>query len=214
MKRITFITGHYGSGKSEFSIHLAIKKQVDMLIDLDIVNPYFRSREQELLLKQHHILLISSPVKEARDGDLPYISKEAFLPSCQKDKKAVYDLGGDGVGAKLLRQFEFDEEEIEFLLCVNVYRERTSTKESIITMMNEIESSSGYQITGIIHNSNFLRDTTIEDIKYGEEIIHKVCEEKKIPVKYTGIYEKIYDSNVTLLGEVIPLKLVLRKDWL
>jgi len=65
MKRMTFITGHYGSGKSEFSVNLALTKKIHMLIDLDIVNPYFRSRELEKLLSENNIQLVASSVKDS-----------------------------------------------------------------------------------------------------------------------------------------------------
>jgi hypothetical protein len=216
MKRITFITGHYGSGKSEFSVNLALLKQVDYLIDLDIVNPYFRSRELEGLLGQASIEMISSPLKDALGSDLPFISARAYEPFQGKEKTAIFDLGGDDVGAKVTRQFldRLDIEEVDVLLCINVYREKTSSKEGIHMMVQQIEGASGLKITGLINNSNFLRDTNYEDLLIGEKILQEVAKERNISIKYTGVYENIVKMCGPLAGEVIPLKLYLRKKWL
>lgn len=215
MKRLTFITGHYGSGKSEFAVNLAIKKNIKYIVDLDIVNPYFRSRELTDKLKENDISLISSSIGASLGSDLPYIAKEAYSFLRGKDK-VIYDLGGDPVGAVILRQFldQLDLKEVDLLLCINVYREQTSTKQKIISMIKEIENSGGLKITGLINNSNFLRETKCSDIKDAEKIISEVSKELKLDVIYTGVYEKIANSCDQLLGEIISLKLYLRKEWL
>jgi hypothetical protein len=216
MKRITFITGHYGSGKSEFSVNLAIAKHIDYLIDLDIVNPYFRSREAEAVLEQNNIVMISSGLKNALGSDLPFISGEVFHPFRDKSKKAIFDLGGDLVGARLIRQFSelIDFGETDLLLCTNIYREQTSSVQGIIKMIQSIEGSSGLRVTGLINNSNFLRDTTIDDILKGQEIILEVSKQLNLPIIYTGVYEKVDRKQSQLVGEIVPLKLYLRKNWL
>lgn len=216
MKRITIITGHYGSGKSEFSVNLALAKQVDYLVDLDIVNPYFRSREVESILGEHHIKMVSSTLSKALGSDLPYISRESFTPFYDKSKTAIYDLGGDDVGARLLRQYKniIQSDDVLLLFCINVFREQTSTLASILNMMQKIESSGGVKIGGLINNSNFLRETTLQDIKQGEALIQEVQEYTKLPILYTGVLENLVSKDVSFSGEILPLKLYLRKKWL
>lgn len=215
MKRITFITGHYGSGKSEFSVNFAIQKEIKNIVDLDIVNPYFRSRELFEILKENNLKLISSSVENSLGSDLPYISKDAYF-LINSDEKVIYDLGGDPVGAIIIRQFldKMNLEEVDLLLCINVYREQTSTSDKIIKMIDDIESSGGMRVTGLINNSNFIRDTTLQDIIDAEEIIVEVAKRKNLEIKYTGVYENIKYLDHSLKGEVIPLKLYLRKKWL
>lgn len=216
MKRITFIAGHYGSGKSEFSLNLAIAKQVSVLVDLDIVNPYFRSRELETLLNENHVKMISSSLENALGSDLPFISSQVFLPFTNQKLTAIYDLGGDGVGAKLMHQFQdyWNEEEIDLLLCINIYREETSNVANILKMINQIEGSSGCKVTGFINNSNFIRQTTIEDVLQGQSIIEQVCEKTNLPLVYTGLFEDVFHNEHQLKGELILLKLYLRQKWL
>lgn len=216
MKRITFIAGHYGSGKSEFSLNLAIQKKVSMLVDLDIVNPYFRSRELETLLNENHVRMISSTLEKALGSDLPFISSQAFVPFSNPHLTAILDLGGDGVGAKLMHQFSdfLKQEETDLLLCINVYREETENEQKIMKMINQIEGSCGYRVTGLINNSNFLRETVFEDVLKGQMIIKEVSKQTSLPIIYTGIYDQVKHQPSLLMGELILLKLYLRKNWL
>lgn len=214
-KNITVISGHYGSGKSEFSVNLAVLKNIDLLIDLDIVNPYFRSRETEEVLNKKNIEVVSSPLGNIPGSDLPYLSARIFAPFYNKDLKAIYDLGGNNVGALVFKQFkDFDFTEVDHLLIVNVYREETETAEKIIKMAKEIEESSGLKIKGLINNSNLLRITKEEDILKGQETILMAAEKLKLKIVYTCVSENILINEEKLQGEVIRLKLYLRQDWL
>lgn len=215
MKNITFLTGYYGSGKSELAINLALKNQVDYVVDLDVINPYFRTREQEDFLKTHDIEVISSDLDYKVHIDMPYISKRIFIPFHNPKKKAIYDLGGNDQGAKLLRQFDdYHHIDIDLYLVVNIYREETNSLEKIITLVNKIEGMSGFKISGLINNSNLLRDTTLEDISAGEEVIEKVSKKLNIPIVYTAVWENIYQKNLMFRGEILKLKLYFRKNWL
>lgn len=215
MKNITFLTGYYGSGKSELAINLALKERVDYVIDLDVINPYFRTREQEVLLKEHGIEIISSDLDYKMHVDMPYISQRVFIPFHNKNKSAIYDLGGNDVGAKLLRQFEdYNDQDIDLYLVVNVFREDSSSKEKIIELINKIEGAGGFKVTGLINNSNLLRETTLADISYGENIINEVAEVIKLPIVYTAVWENIYADNLAFQGETLKLKLYFRKNWL
>lgn len=213
MKKITVISGSYGSGKSEFSLNLAINKNYKYLVDLDVINPYFRSRELEELLNKYQIKTIASPLKNARGSDLPFISSEAYLPF-SVNEKTIIDLGGDVAGAKLMRQFEdLITDDVELLVCVNIYRESTQTVESIISSIRKLEGSSGLVAKGLINTSNLLKETTIEDILKGQEILLEVSKALNIPIVYSALpYFLTKDSK--LKGEVIPINLYLRPTWL
>lgn len=215
-KRITIICGHYGSGKTELAVNLAILNQVNMLIDLDIVNPYFRSRELKEVLEENAINTISSPLENSIGSDLPYLSSKIFLPFNDKSIKAIFDVGGNDIGARVLRQFEkmIDPSEVDVLLVVNIYREETDSASKIMKMIRSIEGSSGLKVTGLINNSNYLRNTTPENILKGEKEITIVENQLGLQIVYTGIYELIDYKNYQFKGEVIPLKLYLRNSWL
>ncbi|MFW5888970.1 MAG: ATP-binding protein [Bacillota bacterium] len=214
MKRITFLTGYYGSGKTEIAINLAIQKEVDIVVDLDIINPYFRSRELEELLAEKGISLISSDMDSKLHLDMPYISKKIYQPLNNHNKRAIYDLGGNDQGAKLLRQFDdYHEEEYDLLLVVNIFRTETDSADKIIQLINKIEGISGFKVTGLINNSNLLKDTKIEDILQGEKVIQSVCNKLNLDIVYTSYWEELNDDNLDVSGETLKLKLYFRKNW-
>lgn len=215
MKKMNFITGHYGSGKSEFAINFALSIGAAFLVDLDIVNPYFRTRELEDLCAENNLRLISSSLTGALGSDLPYIAKEVFLPFYE-NLTSVFDLGGEAAGARIVRQFSelLDPQETDFLFCVNCYREETTAPEKIIGMMELIEKSGGFKITGLINNTNLLRETSYGDLLYGEKILEELERRTGLRIVYAGVHEKLLPEIGELKGEIIPLKLYLRKTWL
>ncbi len=214
MKRITFLTGYYGSGKTEIALNPAIREKVDYVVDLDIINPYFRSREAEELLKDQGISIISSGLKDSAYSDMPFLSKKIFLPFNEKDIRAIYDLGGNDLGAKIMRQFEkIDKNIVDLFLVVNVYREETKDEASIIQLINKIEGSSGFKVTGLVNNTNLLRETTYDDIMTGEAKISAVSKKTGIPLVYTCFYEEMYQPSFACKGEPLILKLYFRKKW-
>lgn len=213
MKRILFITGHYGSGKTEIALNLAIAEHYQFIIDLDGINPYFRSREHTTLLSDHGIQLIASDVPNGTFIDTPFISKRAFLPFNDSNSRAIYDLGGSSTGARFMRQFtDYDFNEVDFLLVVNIYRQETSSVEKILQVIDEIQSSSGRKLTGLIHNSNLLRDTTRDEYLQGLLLTRTISQLTKLPIVMTaGLahLQSIEDPEYSL-----PLTLYLRKKWL
>ncbi len=209
MKRITFLTGFYGSGKTELALNFAIRKCPDYLVDLDIINPYFRSREAKEILNCR-TEIISSDLEDDKYTDLPFLSKKVFLPVLS-DKSAIYDLGGNDIGAKVMRQFELDD--YDLLLVINVYRVETNNEKKIIKLIEDIEEMSGYKVTGLINNSNLLEDTTYQHVLHGEDIIEHVAQQTRIPLLYTVVKEEIYDKNIEVIGETIKIKTYLRKSW-
>ncbi|MBN2503835.1 MAG: ATP-binding protein [Bacilli bacterium] len=213
MKRITFLTGYYGSGKTEIALNLALKHKAEYLVDLDIINPYFRSREAKELLGED-IEIISSDLENGTYADLPYLSKKIFLPFRKDDAIAIFDLGGNDLGAKVMRQFDQEDmQKVDLFLVLNVFREETKDAKSILELIDQIERSGGFKITGLINNSNLLRETTYDDIFSGEAIISEVEKKSGIPIVYSCVYEEIYDPTKKLAGETLILKLYFRKKW-
>lgn len=216
LRRICVIAGHYGSGKSEFAVNLAIQYPVDLLIDLDIVNPYFRSREMTDMLMKRGIETVGSTMKQALGSDLPYVSPAAFRPFLNSSVRAIVDLGGDPVGARLMRQFEAmtPTQEMDNLMIVNVYREKTHSAAAIIQMIHQIEESAGLSITGLVNNTNQLRATTWDDLLHGESLLKEVSSQLNIPIRFHSFPLKMKGEKPVLLGEPLELQLFLRQSWL
>lgn len=220
-KRIRIITGHYGSGKTEFAVNYAVAlSKVSSRValgDLDIVNVYFRSREKREELEKMGIKVISSSIL-GDSADLPAVSAEMTTPAKDSSYDYVIDLGGNDVGTMVLGRLKpiMKPEEVDFFMVVNVNRPDTSTAAGIMEQMRQLEASSGLKVTGFINNTNLIRETTAENIAYGDKILREASKATKVPVKYVTYVEEVLDEELPLgiSGEVFPLKFYMRKPWM
>jgi len=216
MKRITIIAGHYGSGKSEISVNLALDNQVDYIVDLDIINPYFRSRALSDLFEEHNIKLVESTVKGMLNSDMPYVSGEAVVPFVNKKVTAIYDLGGTENGAKVLVQFidrADDYSDVDFLCTVNIFRPETATADLIMGTITMLEAQTQLKITGLINNTNLMKETELEDVIRGEAILKDVSNRLNIPIVYTVVEENL-NYTYKFEGERINLIRYVAQKWL
>jgi hypothetical protein len=221
MKRITIVTGHYGSGKSEFSINYVLRANTadrDLaLVDLDIVNPYFRSREQRGLLEEHGIRVIANTFRQDVGVDIPAISAEINAPLQNEAMTAVIDAGGDPAGARLLGRFRnlMPEGDTDMLCVVNGSRPETATKEKVIEQIRGIETSSRLSLTGLINNTHMLEHTQISHIEHGDALCKEVSAELDIPIRYVGVFRPLVgDVPENIDGEIIPISMYLREAWM
>ncbi len=220
-KRIKIITGHYGSGKSEFSLNyvLKLRKQIEgklALSDLDVINVYFRTREKKEFLEKQGIHVISSSI-DAPNLDVPALSAEIHTPLLNKEYTNVIDLGGDKAGATVLARYKnmIEDDEYEFLFVVNANREKTQTAKEVIEYIDVIEKASGLKVTGLINNTHMLKATTIDDVKKGQEVCKEVSKEKNIPIRFISCLENIIkDIPEDFEGERLAIHLLLRDEWM
>lgn len=220
-KRIRIITGHYGSGKSEFSVNYALKLRGEIegrlaISDLDVVNVYFRSRGMKDLLEEKGIHVIASSV-DAPTLDIPALSAEIHTPLLNKDYNNIIDLGGDKVGATVIARYRdmIDDEDYDMFFVVNANREKTQTAEEVMGYIDEIEAASKLKVTGLINNTHMLKATTIEDLEKGQEICREVSKARNIPIKFVSCMESLVDQiPEDFEGEIIPLSLMLRDQWM
>ena len=219
--RIRIIIGHYGSGKSEFAMNYVIKLRNEVnckiaLSDLDVVNVYFRTREKKNFLKSLNILPIYSSI-DAPTLDLPAISAEIATPINDKSYNYIMDVGGDNVGAKVIGRFNhlIEEGDYDMFCVVNGNREQTQTANQVLEHMRSIEQASGLKITGLVNNTHLIRSTTVEDILKGQELVREVSKVSNIPIKYVTCLEDIVDEvPKDLEGEIFPINLYMREDWM
>lgn len=219
--RIRIITGHYGSGKSEFSMNYVVnlRNKIDgkvALADLDVVNVYFRTREKKDLLKSLDILAIDSSIN-APTLDLPAVSAQVVTPINDRNYNYVIDLGGDKVGARVIGRFShlIEKNDYDMFLVINANREQTQTSEGVIKHIEEIEASSKLKVTGLINNTHLIRSTTIEDVLKGQKVATEVSKKLNIPIKYVACLESLVDKLPSdLEGEIMPVKLYMRENWM
>ena len=220
-KRVRLFIGHYGSGKSEVSINYVTKLRESVegevaIADLDVVNVYFRSREKKDIMKKLGITPIDSSV-QTTTLDVPAVSAEVMRPLYDSKVNYVMDVGGDNVGARVVGRFaeHFQENDYDMFCVVNANREKTQTTQEVLAYIDAIEAASKLKVTGLINNTHLLRETTIEDILRGQEIVKEVAKIKNLPIKYVCCLEKLVEhlpSNIE--GDILPMKLYLREEWM
>ncbi len=218
-RRIRIITGHYGSGKTEFAVNYVkkLRESVDgrvAIADLDIVNVYFRSREKKEELEEKGIQVIASNLDTAV-ADVPAVSGAMTMPVINKEYQYVVDLGGNDVGTLVLGRIKplLDHAEADFFMVVNAYRPNTSTPEGIIEQMENLEYAAGLKVTGFINNTNLVRETTAECLLHGDEVLKEVTKRTGVPVKYVSYVKDVMTEEIPegLSGELFPMEFNMRK---
>ena len=221
-RRIRIITGHYGSGKTEFAVNYVkkLRESVDgrvAIADLDIVNVYFRSREKKEELEEKGIQVIASNLDTAV-ADVPAVSGAMTMPVINKEYQYVVDLGGNDVGTLVLGRIKplLDYAEADFFMVVNAYRPNTSTPEGIIEQMENLEYAAGLKVTGFINNTNLVRETTAECLLHGDEVLKEVTKRTGVPVKYVSYVKDVMTEEIPegLSGELFPMEFNMRKTWM
>ncbi|HCT65333.1 MAG TPA: ATP-binding protein [Lachnospiraceae bacterium] len=223
-KRVRIITGHYGSGKTEFAVNYAtilvrLSDRKLAFADMDIVNVYFRSREVRKEIMALGIRMIDSSANTS--ADLPAVPAEAFAPFEDKNYDYIIDLGGNDIGTNVLGRYKkfINSEETDFFMVVNVFRPDTMNVEKILKVKEQLENTSGLKVTGFVNNSNLVRETKSENILLGDEIISEASRITGIPIKYTTYVEEVVldmtsEIKAKLSGEVIAMKYFMREPWM
>ena len=219
--------GNYGSGKTELSLNFAIKgaregKQV-ALVDLDIVNPYFRSSEQTALLKREGIRLIMPPYA-GTNIDLPVLGAEVERVFVEDYDLVVFDVGGDSVGATALGRyhgrFEAVKDRLNAYYVVNTRRPLAGSPDDICFMMDQIERCSRMRVTGFINNSNLSFETTAENLAEGMEVLGEVVRRTGRPIAYiSGTKEVLHQfsemtGNIHPSEKLLPIETYTRPVWM
>lgn len=193
--RLTVISGAFGTGKTEIAINLALKLRAEgrdpvTLVDLDIVNLYFRSRQKAYELEQLGIRVISS-VEGMENADLPALSPEINACFDRKDGPVVFDLGGSDLGGTVAAYLHrgFASEPSHHWLVVNPYRPFNQTAEATVEMAERIAARARLPITGMIANPHLINETTPEVIREG---LAKVREVTRYPLVYLSVMEEFY----------------------
>ena len=214
-KRLTLFAGHYGSGKTNiavnYAMHLAGEGKKVCIADLDIVNPYFRTKDSECELRAMGIDLISSRYANT-NVDLPSIPAESYRLVQDKSVYGVIDIGGDDRGAYALGRFAEAikaEGEYRMAFVINRHRPLTSTVEDTVEIMREIEQASHLTFSCIVNNSNIGTETTAETVRASIEYAEGVSRATGLPIwLYTAEKEVARE-----LSELPVLPLTLQKKY-
>ena len=212
-KRLTLLCGHYGSGKTNVAVNLAfyLKEQYNNVVvaDLDIVNPYFRTKDSMDDFKARGIELICSEYANT-NVDIPALPANMYRLTADKDITAVIDVGGDDRGAYALGRLVPEikaENNFDMLMVINGYRPLTPDAESTIEVMREIETACGLKFTGLVNNSNIGEETTAEDIIKSIGYANEVSQASGLPIVMTSVKRELYDGLKNKIDNLLPMTL-------
>lgn len=220
LKRITIFAGHYGSGKTNIAVNYAleISKSKDRvaIADLDIVNPYFRTKDSEKVLAENNIRLISSPYANT-NVDTPALPAEAYSVIHDNNVYSVIDVGGDDRGALALGRYMpeiLKQDDYEMMFVVNKYRYLTSNPSDTIEIMKEIENAAGARFTSIVNNSNIGEETTEDSILASAEYVKEISRLSGLDIKMTAVKSDLYLKLTDKIDNLFPINLYVRQSWL
>lgn len=226
MKKMYVLIGNYGSGKTELALNFAFraaKTGRTELLDLDMVNTYFRLTDPGRMTKMHEIRVVSPNFSNSgvETLSLPAEVQSAFAMDWDT---VVFDVGGDATGSTALGRYhqdfmDLEEGQLEVLNVVNVRRPLAGTVEKIMHLQEEMEIHSRLKITGMINNTNLAAATGPDDLRDGYEIIRQVSEITGVPVKYTSGKKQWLDiflaegHDPAFIGEPLAIDTYMQRDW-
>ena len=212
-KRITLLCGHYGSGKTNIAVNMALqlKKQREKvaIADLDIVNPYFRTMDSREVLEEAGIRLIVSPYANST-LDIPALPQEMYAIVDDPSLQSVVDVGGDDRGAYALGRLSpaiREENNYDMLLVVNRFRPLTPDAPSVLEVLKEIETAASLKFTGIVNNSNLGAETRPEDVLSSLEYADEISRLSGLPVVMTSAEESIAAALAGRVADLFPMRL-------
>ncbi len=212
-KRVLLLCGHYGSGKTNIAVNLAqqLKREYPTvtLADLDIVNPYFRSKDSAAELEEAGIRLICSNYANS-NVDIPALPPDLYALTDDRQMKAVIDVGGDDRGALVLGRLApaiLEENDYEMLMVINCYRPLTRDVASTIEVMREIEYAGGIRFTALVNNSNLGVETTADDVLASMRYADEVAAMSGLPVVMTTADERLQEELKDKVPNLFSLKL-------
>ena len=219
VKRVTVFAGHYGSGKTNlavnFALYLAREKKAVSLADLDIVNPYFRSKDSRRILEEAGVRFISSEYANS-NVDVPALPAEAYSITEDESRFGVLDVGGDDRGALALGRYVpalTCENNYDMWFVVNPYRPLTRTPEAALGVLYEIEEACRLPFTGIVSNPNIGEETTAEAVLSAGDYMKKLSRLSSLPVVMTAAHEPLCPLLEGKIEKLFPIKLYVRQSW-
>lgn len=219
-KRVTLLAGHYGSGKTNLAVNMAfaLKKQQEFVAvaDLDIVNPYFRTKDSRTDFESAGIRFIGSEYANT-NLDIPALPQDLYAITDDRRLYAVMDIGGDDRGALALGRYSpslLEENNYEMLLVINKYRPLTPDAPSVEEVCREIEEAGKLPFTGIVNNSNLGQETRAEDVLSSIAYAREVSALTGLPIRLTSVDQRLMPSLEGKVEDLFPLKLQGTLDFL
>jgi len=216
LPKVQIFAGHYGSGKTNLAVNMALALRAAgeevTICDLDIVNPYFRTKDSEQELSRAGIRLLS-PAYAGSSVDLPVVPPGAAA-AFQGEGRVVIDLGGDDSGSVALGQFAHlvPRDDCAMYLVLNRHRFLTQTAEGALEIMREIESACHLPFTALVNNSNLGAESTYETLAQSEDYARAVAEKTGLPLAFTSVRADLLPEGADTDG-VFPIRIMKKSGW-
>ncbi len=213
---IYIITGHLGSGKTEVAVNFALHTTEQLqqsddssavaVVDIDVINPYFAAREVRDLLESRGIK-VAAPSIKTTTADLPVLSGEVYRMLHSEEHVVIIDVGGDSAGAKILGSLydHLHGKTLHVYCVVNTKRPSTSIHQGILAYIRRISHVSRLPMTGLIHNTHLLDETSVDDICQGQKLVEEVAQETGLPIVFTAVMKELGADIDGCLGNELLL---------
>ena len=212
-KRVTLLCGHYGSGKTNIAVNMALDLSRDhekvVIADLDIVNPYFRTVDSEEDLREAGVKLVVSSYANS-NVDIPALPQEMYSLVDDRSLTCIVDVGGDDRGAYALGRISGairEENYYDMFLVINRYRPLTPDAESTLEIMHEIEAAASLPFTGIINNSNLAAETEPETVLASVSYAQEVARLAGLPLVMTSVERSVAEKLEGQIENLFPMDL-------
>ncbi|MBR6119830.1 MAG: hypothetical protein IKQ04_05890 [Oscillospiraceae bacterium] len=230
MKEYWVLTGSFGSGKSELVLNLALekaKKGPCTVVDLDVINPYFRVSERGDVLSPAGVELIMPPFALEKI-EIMSLSARVYSAFAPGEGTVIFDIGGDDVGSIALGQYkprfaQIPPDKVKVLFVVNPLRPTAADLESALDTLYKIQYVSRMDITGIVNNANLAGETELSHLLQGYELVKALSRETGIPVWGTcgtpevlrsfEEYAKAHDLDPAYIGKYQPIEIMMHRSW-
>ncbi|MFW5878046.1 MAG: ATP-binding protein [bacterium] len=217
--RLTIFAGNFGSGKTEISLNYALKlaegTEKVYVVDMDVINPYFRSREKQKFLQEKGVEVVYP--RELKYADLPIITADVKKVLADDNSYGIFDLGGSKDGARALGSISSSicGNDYEMNLVVNTLRPETSNIDGIKRIRENIEEAARLQFDHLICNINLGPETEPDTIKENYSLVENAAKELSLPIKFIAINEELLvdDNEYHFDREILPLKIFMNPPW-
>jgi hypothetical protein len=217
---LVIIVGNYGSGKTEVAVNLCIYRKRDgidvRIADLDLVNPYFRTREAKDQLRARGIEVVLPP-DQYHSADLPILIPQIAGSIRAPGHLTVLDVGGDDVGATVLASLAdaLQATEPSVLQVINPYRPFTDTVEGCLKVGQKIEAASRLKINGLIGNAHLIDETGLETVYQGYQFAQDLAAQSGLPLKFITAAAELIDriDTANIRCPILPIERQLVPPW-
>lgn len=220
-RKKVFLAGPLGTGKTEIAINYALylnsrTPEKIILIDFDMVKPYFRLRSVKESVENNGIEVLT-PDGPYGYADFPIITARVESHIISPEKRVIVDVGGETVGARIVGRYQgaLDPGDVEVFYVFNGRRNMDNDLSEICDNLEKIRKSLPFPLTGIIHNSHLMNESTVDILESHIDLAKRISNYAGIPIRFHCIREDLYEEASKIIeGHLLPLKLFLIPEWL